>query len=586
MNDTPLSSPTFPGLIVARDDFRHPVPVENRPRTYQTATSLVGLAWAVRIVSLLNMLNAVLPYQPRFIYGLGRWVPFEISEGHRFRMFLMSILLIILASGLQRGKKLAWQLTIAGLMLAPVLHLGRAVIWPQAIVNLTLVGFLIYHRRHFIARSDERSVRSGLVACSLLLAGLLFFGTARIHSLHQQTSGDHSWPGSFQTASELVVAHQSRTQIPLSPQTQELFMILRTGGTTIFLLGLVLVLRPVPLVNQTSSVEDKERAKKLIELHGDDPFNSYALLDDKSYFFACDDETVVPYVLSNNLAVALVDPIGPSELRPAAIGEFVHFCRCQDWEPVFYAASEGMRSYYEEVGLSLFKIGEGARIRADEFHLKGSDFQNLRTICNRAHRLGITFRWYDEASGIDRWLERQLAFMSHQWLAAKKGHEMTFDMGAFSIEDIRRDGAAVAFDSSGVPLAFATWRPFDNNRGRALDLMRHGPDARNVMDYVLVESIAHFRALGVSDISLGLAPMANTESDPALLAAEDRAVKFIFNNLNRVYGYKSLFEFKRKYRPTWRSRYVAYRRGVNLPLIGLALVRVHAPKGIMKFLLN
>ena len=63
-------------------------------------------------------------------------------------------------------------------------------------------------------------------------------------------------------------------------------------------------------------------------------------------------------------------------------------------------------------------------------------------------------------------------------------------------------------------------------------------------------------------------------------------VRFLFENLNRIYGYKSLFEFKRKYRPQWQGRYVAYRRGVNLPMIGLALVRVHAPEGILKFLIG
>ncbi len=105
------------------------------------------------------------------------------------------------------------------------------------------------------------------------------------------------------------------------------------------------------------------------------------------------------------------------------------------------------------------------------------------------------------------------------------------------------------------------------------------------MDFVLVESILHFRDLGINDISLGNAPLANAEKETARLQAEDKAVQFLFENLNRIYGYKSLFEFKRKYRPRWRGRYVAYHRGVHLPLVGLALVRVHAPGGIWKFLL-
>jgi len=90
----------------------------------------------------------------------------------------------------------------------------------------------------------------------------------------------------------------------------------------------------------------------------------------------------------------------------------------------------------------------------------------------------------------------------------------------------------------------------------------------------LVESIFHFRRCGINDISLGSAPLANAKVEPGQLPAEGRAVLFLYANLNRVYGYKSLFEFKRKYRPQWRGRYLAYHRGVHFPLVGLALVRV------------
>jgi lysylphosphatidylglycerol synthetase-like protein (DUF2156 family) len=163
---------------------------------------------------------------------------------------------------------------------------------------------------------------------------------------------------------------------------------------------------------------------------------------------------------------------------------------------------------------------------------------------------------------------------------------MTFDMGSYSLDEIRRHGAAVALDVSGRPIAFATWRPFARGQGRTLDLMRTLPQARSIMDFVLVESIAHFRDLGINDISLGVAPLASARPSPSSPVAEEKLVRFLFRNLDHIYGYKSLFEFKRKYRPEWRERYVAYRRGVHLPLVGWALLRVHAPEGFWKFLVG
>jgi phosphatidylglycerol lysyltransferase len=547
--------------------------------------SIVLLAWLVRLSALINLISSVSPSIPKFVHWLKPWMPFEITEGTRLRMFLTSLLLFILASGLARGKRTAWLLTMATLAIAPILHLGYVSIWPQELINLGLIVFLLLHHRFFVVRSDLRSVRSGLLICSVLAVVLLVFGTVRLHELVDETSGGDDWGSCLQTAFELVLAHNAYAQGPQTITAFDFFVILRVGGTTIALIGLFLTLRPVLAQRQIRSGH-REKAQQLIERYGQDPFDSYALLHDKSYFFSANDQVVVPYVLSGNFAVALTNPIGRPEMRPTAIVDFALFCRQQDWEPVFYAITEELVPYYKQAGLSVFKIGEGARLRPGEFHLKGGDFQNLRTLRNRAHRLGIRFRWYDASLGLDESLERQLAVISHRWLEMKNAREMAFDMGSFSVEDIRRNGAAVAIDPTGEPLAFATWRSFAQGTGRSLDLMRALPQARNVMDFILIESISHFISSGIIHINLGLAPMANTEESPSQLVAEEKVVQFLFENLNHIYGYKSLFEFKRKYRPHWRGRYVAYRRGVNLPLVGLALVRVHAPEGIWKFLVG
>jgi phosphatidylglycerol lysyltransferase len=547
---------------------------------------ITALAWAVRLVSLFDMLNALLRYQPKLIFWLGKWVPFELSEGHRVRMFLMSVLLFLLASGLQRGKRVAWQITIAGLLVAPILHIGREVIWPQALVNIILIGFLILRRDHFVAKSDPKSIRSALFICPALAMALLIFGTVRLHALHKHTNGDHSWLGCVQTAGELILVHRSPTQISLTRQADELFALLRMGGTLIALGGMLLILRPV-LARRMARAELKEKyrekARRIIALYGDDSLNPYALLHDKSYFFTANGRLVVPYVLSGNLAVVLADPIGPVEERPTAIIEFALFCRHQDWEPVFYEVTEELSFYYEQAGFVVFKIGEEARLDANDFHLKGRDFQNLRTARNMAHKQSLTFRWYSAADGIDEALERELGRISQAWLEEKHAKEMTFDMGAFSLEDIRRDGAAIAIDPAGHALAFATWRPFAAGKGRCLDLMRSLPNHRNVMDFVLVEAILRFHEKGINDVSLGCAPLANADVEPTPMQAEDKAVLFLYQNLNSVYGYKSLFEFKRKYRPRWRGRYIAYHRGIHLPMVGLALVRVHSPGGLLSF---
>ena len=61
-------------------------------------------------------------------------------------------------------------------------------------------------------------------------------------------------------------------------------------------------------------------------------------------------------------------------------------------------------------------------------------------------------------------------------------------------------------------------------------------------------------------------------------------MKFLFDNFDRFYGYKRLFNFKNKYQPDWQGRYLAYRPRVSLAMVGLAIAGVHLPKGFMGLL--
>jgi phosphatidylglycerol lysyltransferase len=117
-----------------------------------------------------------------------------------------------------------------------------------------------------------------------------------------------------------------------------------------------------------------------------------------------------------------------------------------------------------------------------------------------------------------------------------------------------------------------------------LDLMRSHSSAKGIMDFLIVESIDHFREQEVEEVSLGNAPLANVEPNRQLYGREEKAVKFLFEKFNRYYGYKSLFEFKKKYQPVWQGRFLGFRPNVNLLLVALALVRVHLPQGLIRIL--
>lgn len=550
--------------------------------------SLRVLVTAVMIMGIIDLIESLFTKPPLVLAWMEQWLPLGLVEESRLLLLVSGITLLALARGLSRRKHMAWWLAVAMLTATAVLHLTRAFDWHHTLAAAVLLIPLIRWRKDFIARSDASSLRLAFGAAALLAAGLFLYGTfsLRQYSERGQFGEALSWKQCAEGSIEALIWQKSEYDRDGSREVRNFLRILRGGSLLSGLFVLGMMLRPVLQRRfPETTPEEVERVRGIIAAHGIDPMDTFALLDDKRYFFH--DHGVVAYALWRNFAVALADPIGAPAERAKIIRGFQRFCRKQDWTPLFYCLHAEHRTLYEAAGLITFKVGEDARISLENFTLDGGKFQNLRTAGNRARKENMKFAWYDSASGIDHGLEAQMKLVSDQWLAAKHGGEMTFDLGAFNMEEIRRDGAGVVLNEEGRVEAFATWRPYSNNTGRSLDLMRGSIEARNggLMDFLILECMARFREQGVTEVSLGNAPLANvTLDESAAPNRQEKATRYLFENFDKYYGYKSLFRFKRKYHPDWQGRFLAYPPGTPLPMIGLAVAGVHLPGGLRAIL--
>lgn len=538
------------------------------------------LVAAVLTIGLINWFEAMMPKSTDVVDWMQQWLPLGVSEDSRLLLLLSGVALLGLARGLSRRKQVAWWLTVALLSISVALHLTRAFDWHHSVAASVLLIPLIRWRKDFIARSDTPSVRLGLITAPVVFLTLVIFGTITIHHLGE--SGKLPEPIDWsRSAKQAITATLGGSGKSHGSSDLERFLgRLRFAGIGCGTVVLLLLLRPVLAKrSQASSAEEREKAAHIIALHGRDPSDPFTLLPDKRYFFHPSGEGFIAYASWREMAVALADPICDVEIRAELIQQFVGFCHHQDWTPIFYGTGSDHRSLYEQAGLITFKVGEDARIPLADFSLAGGKFQNLRTARNKANKEGLTFRWYDASSGIDHGLEAQLHLLSDHWLHSKSGGEMTFDLGTFSITDIRERGCAVVLKPDGKVECFATWIPYAQGTGRTLDLMRGSGAPGGIMDFLILESIDHFRTENVTEISLGNAPLANTEQDQDKLSRQERSVKIIFDHFDRFYRYKSLFDFKRKYHPAWKGRYLAYPPGTLLARIGLAIAAVHLPGG-------
>lgn len=551
-------------------------PLRQRPTFFWAGlvAVIVGLSGVVQLVT------ALFPPGQWLEDQLENWTPFHIAMESQALLVLAGCAQLALGRGLWRRKRFAWWVTLIVLLVTALLHTGKDFDWQMAIGSLAPLAVLLWQRKQFVAQSDSGSLRWVWIIGLPALAAVVTFGYFAVRHFGVSAEGNHTVAGTLQSVLELIFLQSTDTLRATTQQAQAAFFAVSFAGVALGLMVLALVLRPVLLKYPPTPIE-LQRARRIVDAYGDNPFDEFALASDKRYFFATTNRSVVAFALWRNYALTLSDPIGPADERERVVAEFLTYCEQQDWEPVLYQVGPDHLELYAKFGFKCRKIGEQTRIPLANYPMAGPKFQKLRASSYRAGREGHTFFWYPGVGPVDAKIEAGLKHVSDAWLKAKDGREMAFDMSSFNIEEIRLRGAAVALDANGNVAAFATWLPYRQERGRCLDLMRYDSPVHGIMDFVIVESIRAFRDKGLDEVSLANAPLANT-AEPE--NTHDRAMRYIYQNFNRLYGYRTLFEFKKKYFPVWRGSYLAYRSTAKLPWIGYAMVSIHVPGGVWKLL--
>jgi len=108
----------------------------------------------------------------------------------------------------------------------------------------------------------------------------------------------------------------------------------------------------------------------------------------------------------------------------------------------------------------------------------------------------------------------------------------------------------------------------------SLGAMRRSQDTPNgLMKYLIAQLMAWARVREAEEISLNFCVFANllTDATPGRLQALARR---LLKAGDRVFQLERLLHFSRKFAPEWRPRYVCIERLGDVPLVGMAYLRV------------
>jgi phosphatidylglycerol lysyltransferase len=534
-----------------------------------TIVKLISILTAV--MGIVNVLSAVTPSLKDRLKLLEEYSPLVVSHGGHLTSALAGFALLLLALSLWRRKRMAWILSVTVLGISIPLHVVKGLDYEEAALSAVILILLVVTRKHFRARSDIPSVRTGLYTALASLVFTLAYGVLGFFLLDRHFQVNF---GFWAAVRQTVVMFFEFYDPGLQPITgfgkyfaDSIYVVgAVTGAYSLFMLS-----RPV-LVRLLPSMDEQSHAWDIVRAYGKSSLARYALLDDKLYFFD-PGGSLISYVVENRVALVLGDPIGPPQNHSSAVMSFKGLCALNDWIPAFYQVLPEFLETYRSLGFDALPLGQEASVPLPKFTLDGSENKNIRNAHNKMLRNGYKSTVEDPPHS-PRMLH-ELRSISDNWLSSRETREMGFSLGWFDVDYLNTCPILLVRDAEGFIDAFANIVTEFQSKEVAVDLMRYRSySEKGIMDFLFVSLLQWAKEKGYDSFNLGLSTFSGIGEDPKDPAIE-RTLRFIYENVNRFYNFKGLHDFKEKFHPTWSPRYLVYPSPVTLPYVSISLLRAN-----------
>jgi phosphatidylglycerol lysyltransferase len=521
------------------------------------------------VSAIIDIVGALLIQHQARSQLLGSLVPETVMLGGRTGAVLAGLVLLLLAGGIARGKRVAYRLTLTVLTASIVFDLVKDLDFESASLAVWITFGLWWFRHHFAADSDPSRVRWGLAVLAGGLALAFVYAVFGTVVLENQLKPEAGVVGTLESVIVALVGNPTRYRA-FTERANWFLGTLPVVSYGLVLFALVLLLRPV--LAPRAAAADRDRVHRLLNVWGRNHISHLAVHGATSYHWFAEDGCVA-FSLRGRTALALGDPICPPELVKAGLEDFVAYCERQDWIPAFYQVDSERE--YREVAFTLVAIGSEALIPTRTFGLDGRGRHDLRYAVKRSEKEGGRFSFVSGPEALAAH-SQQLHAVSEAWLQSRRGPELGYSLGTLSTLSDPDITVGLAFAAGGRLEAFVSWLPVPARKGWTLDLMRRRPDSiYGAIEALIVKSIEEAALRGVDEVSLGVAPRVIAAGDAS--GAVDGALRTMYWGLDRFQRSRSLHRFKAKFSPTWEDRYLAVPGAAALPEVLIALVLAHVP---------
>jgi lysyl-tRNA synthetase, class II len=534
-----------------------------RPRRPGDATASLA-AFLTFVSAIVNIVSALTPNVGWRTKLLVQLEPVSLLPALHALALPAGVALGAIAVNLARRRRRALYGAVLILAIVGMLDLLKGLDVEETLLSWSVAGMLWWRRDIFHVGHARLDVRGLLRAPLILMLGVT---AATVAAVWASTPNVDLAFALHNTVD--VLAWQA---VPGGGGVSSLLaLVVRSVGMIGLTVAIIAFFKPLTIARHAPDPVTRRDAHELVRAYGTDTLAYFKLRQDTEHFFSSDKRAFLAYRVENGVLLVSGDPVGHPAAFPGLVRDVCAFADLRGLKVGAVGVGRELLPLYEHAGLQSLYIGDEAIVETHAFTLEGRGIRKVRQSVNRLESAGYSVTLH-RGGELDDETTDALERISTAWRGAapERGFSMAMDSpgGERQPDTI----VVVAHDASGVARGFLHFVPTYGRNAVSLSHMRRDPETPNgLTEFLVVRAISILREQGIQEMSLNFSAFARLLHNPSGIV--ERVLGRALALANPFFQIESLYRFNVKFGPRWEPRYLLHEGGLNLPRVGLAVLR-------------
>ncbi len=526
------------------------------------------------VLGIIDIISAATPALHERVQRLEDFIPLDAMAASNFLVFVAGAFMLLSAVFMLKGLRSAWWIALFLSIVSFVGHLTKAIDYEEATVALLVISMLVYSRKEYYIKGNPRMHSIGIQTAVYSIFAVMIYGIVGFYFLDKRHFGIDfdTWQSIRYTARNFFLLGGSDL-VPLSRFAKDFLISINISGFLSLTFLFYTIIRPY-ISKTEGDPEGFEKAKALVDKYGQSGLDYFKTYSDKLIFAPDGYDFFLAYRTAGNFAVVLENPVAEDMVQvKLCITLFDKYCYENSLKSIYFRVPEESLPLYKDLSKKNLFLGQEGVVDLNTFTLDGGKNKALRNAINKVVDQGYTSKVLTPP--IKDGVLQKLKAVSDDWLISMDRSEIIFSQGMFVWNELKEQTIITVENAEEKVVAFLNIVPDYSVGEGTYDLIRKTDDAPGgVVDFILIELFKFLKSQSYSKVNLGFAPMSGLDDSRTF---PERSMKFAYEKIKSFSHYKGLRNYKEKFFPEWRNKYLVYSDDFDLLQIPAVLTKVIKP---------